>query len=183
MKDSHFPSKPDHILILHSSTDGHTLEICERIQSILQDHGTRVALHPVHAAPADPGGFDKIIIGARIRYGHHHPDVYAFIERHQALLASRPSAFFSVNLVARKPGKRQPDTNPYVRKFLKQIAWKPDLVAVFAGKVDYRKYGFFDRQMIRMIMLLTHGPTHPDIVADFTDWAQVDEFAELVSGT
>jgi len=171
---------PERILILHSSTDGHTLEICQRIAAILEQHGHNVRLEPIASPPADLESFDKFVIGARIRYGRHHQDVYDFIARQQALLEARPSAFFSVNVVARKPDKNTPDTNPYMRKFLSQIAWKPDALAVFGGMIDYSKYRFFDRQMIRVIMYITHGPTHPDSVTDFTDWNLVERFGIII---
>ena len=66
---------------------------------------------------------DKVVIGASIRYGKHQPEVYDFISEHQSLLEDRPNAFFTVNVVARKPEKNTPDTNPYLIKFLKQISW------------------------------------------------------------
>lgn len=165
------------ILILYSSTDGQTLEICQRIAAMLESHGHAVSLAPISSPQEGLESFDKIVIGARIRYGRHHQDVYEFIEKHLPLLQARPSAFFSVNVVARKPNKNTPETNPYMRRFLGQIAWRPDALAVFAGKFDYSKYRFLDRQMIRLIMYITHGPTAPDTVADFTDWKKVDAFA------
>ena len=116
------------------------------------------------------------MLGASIRYGHHQPQVAQFIERHQALLERKANAFFSVNIVARKPQKNRPETNPYLIKFLRQIRWKPQLLEVFAGKLDYPRYGFFDRFMIRLIMRMTDGPTDPKAVIDFTDWAQVEAF-------
>lgn len=100
-----------------------------------------------------------------------------FIERYRTELEGRPNAFFSVNAVARKPHKRDADTNPYVRKFLRQIGWKPQRVAVFGGKIEYPRYGVFDRSLIRLIMWMTGGPTDPRSVTDFTDWAQVERFA------
>jgi hypothetical protein len=71
----------------------------------------------------------------------------------------RPAAFFTVNLVARKPNRNTPDTNPYLKKFLQHPAGSRRLVAVFAGKLNYARYGFLDTQMIRLIMWLTKGPT------------------------
>ncbi len=85
-------------------------------------------------------------------------------------------------MVARKPDKNEPDTNPYLKKFLKQVPWQPTKLAVFAGKIDYKKYRFFDRSMIRLIMYVTDGTTHPETVADFTDWGKVKEFGKVVSG-
>ena len=129
----------------------------------------------------DLGSFDKIILGASIRYGKHHKKVYEFIKRNKQLLDSKPNAFFSVNVVARKPEKNQPETNPYLRNFLKQISWQPKELAVFAGKIDYKKYRFLDRQIIRLIMWMTRGPTDPDTVVEFTNWKQVETFGLLVS--
>jgi menaquinone-dependent protoporphyrinogen oxidase len=86
--------------------------------------------------------------------------------------------FFSVNLVARKPEKSSPTTNTYVVKFFDKISWKPTYVEVFAGKIDYKKYTFFDRIMIQFIMWMTKGPTNKDAEIEYTKWERVDAFAE-----
>jgi menaquinone-dependent protoporphyrinogen oxidase len=165
------------ILIAYSSTDGHTLEICQRLSQVAQRQGHVATVLPLAQVGAlDLEAFDSIVLGASIRYGHHQPQVAQFIERHQALLERKANAFFSVNIVARKPQKNRPETNPYLIKFLRQIRWKPQLLEVFAGKLDYPRYGFFDRFMIRLIMRMTDGPTDPKAVIDFTDWAQVEAF-------
>lgn len=124
--------------------------------------------------------FDKIIIGASIRYGKHQPQVYRFVKTNKAILEQKPGAFFSVNVVARKAEKSQPQTNPYMKKFLRQIEWQPDVLAVFAGKINYPLYSFWDRLIIRFIMWVTHGPTDPETVIDYTDWRKVEEFGKRV---
>lgn len=167
---------PD-ILVIYSTTDGHTLEICQRLKQVIEQQSHRVKLISIDDEKSvDLKLFDKIIIGASIRYGKHNQNVYQFIKEHEQILDSKPNAFFSVSLVARKPGRNQPETNPYLKKFLKQISWQPRELAVFAGKLDYPKYRTRDRLMIRLIMWMTKGPTDPGTVVDFTDWKQVDEF-------
>jgi menaquinone-dependent protoporphyrinogen oxidase len=133
------------------------------------------------AMEMDLESFDKVVIGASIRYGKHHPQVHEFVGKNKRSLESRPSAFFSVNLVARKPEKNDPETNPYMQKFLQQISWQPQTLAVFAGKIDYPRYGFWDRLMIRLIMWMTKGPTDPEAVVDFTDWHKVEEFGRRIA--
>lgn len=168
-------------LILYSTTDGHTRDICQKIQSVAEEQGHQVTLLSIDdATHVDPAQFDKIVIGASIRYGKHKKSVSDYINRHQDILEAKPSAFFSVNAVARKPAKSQPDTNPYLQKFLRQISWQPNALAVFAGEIDYRKYRFLDRWMIRLIMYMTHGPTDPGSATDFTNWNQVNHFANTV---
>jgi menaquinone-dependent protoporphyrinogen oxidase len=121
-----------------------------------------------------------VVVGARIRYGRHTPQVYRFANTHRAALDARPNAFFTVNAVARKPAKATPEANPYVRRFLARSAWRPKLIGVFAGRIDYPRYAFWDRQVIRFIMWLTGGPTDPHATVEFTDWAAVEHFAKVV---
>ena len=170
------------ILLLYSTTDGHTLKICTRLQQVIERQAHQVTLAAVRdARDIDLDRFDQIVIGASIRYGKHSPLVLDFVNRNAQLLDSKSNAFFTVNIVARKPEKNRPDTNPYMQKFLQQIAWRPKQLAVFAGKLDYPKYGFFDRLMIRFIMLMTDGPTDSKLVVEFTDWPQVEAFAQSLA--
>lgn len=170
------------VLIAYSTTDGHTLKICERIGQVIEQHEHEVEVRQLgNDASINIESYDKIVIGASIRYGKHQPSVHRFIEEHRAQLENTRSAFFSVNVVARKPQKNLPTTNPYMQKFLKQISWQPYLTAVFAGKINYPIYKFWDRQVIRFIMWMTKGPTDLDAVVDFTDWGKVDDFARDVA--
>ena len=122
--------------------------------------------------------YDQIILGASIRYGKHKPELYQFINRHKSILDNKKNGFFSVNVVARKSKKNSPETNPYMKKFLEMSAWKPQFLAVFAGKLNYPKYHFIDKQMIRLIMFITKGPTDTNGVFEFTDWEKVKQFAQ-----
>jgi menaquinone-dependent protoporphyrinogen oxidase len=170
------------ILIVYSTTDGHTRNIGLRLKQVIEQQDHRVTL--ISIADRDNiamEAFDKIVIGASIRYGKHGKRVNDLIMRNKHILESKPSAFFSVNLVARKPEKSQPETNPYLRKFLTQISWQPKVLAVFAGKIDYQKYRFWERQIIRLIMLVTKGPINPKTAIDYTNWNQVEAFGKRVS--
>ena len=170
------------IVIIYSTTDGHTREICSRLLQIIEKKKNVVTLVPIEDVnELDLNAFDKIVIGASIRYGKHSAKVYEFINNNMQILDKKPNAFFSVNVVARKPDKNQPETNPYLKKFLLQITWQPKQLAVFAGKIDYQKYRTWDRLMIRMIMWMTKGPTHPETNIEFTNWNQVNDFGELIS--
>lgn len=170
------------VLIAYSTVDGHTLSIGRRIQAVLEGHDHQVTLVPMEEAlRMDCGGFDKIILGASIRYGWHRPSVYDFIAHNRELLRQTPSAFFSVSAVARKEGKNTPATNPYFKKFVRRSQWVPSVAATFGGKIDYARYTFTDRWMIRLIMWLTRGPTDLKSAVEFTDWSAVEGFAMHIS--
>ena len=165
-------------LIIYSSTDGHTKTICERIINFSNDKNSVKILSLNEAAKIDLSEFNKIIIGASIRYGKHSKKLYNFIENNKIILDQKESSFFSVNVVARKSEKNSPETNPYIKKFLKISKWAPKKVGVFAGKVDYPNYGFFDKYIIKLIMFITKGPTDTSQSFEFTDWSKVDDFAK-----
>lgn len=164
-------------LLIYSTTDGHTLKIGSRLREIWENQGHTVTLMDIRdtAGPA-LDDYDRIVIGASIRYGRHAPAVAELLRRLGPRLAEKSSGFFSVSLVARKPNRNRPDSNPYVRKLLRRLAWRPREVAVFAGKLNYPAYGRLDRAVIRLIMYLTGGPTDPATVMEFTDWAAVEAF-------
>jgi menaquinone-dependent protoporphyrinogen oxidase len=169
------------IIMIYSSTDGHTKKICLRLKQLLETRNDQVTLVSINNANAsDLTSFDKIVMGASIRYGKHSKQMYEFIKNNQETLEEKSNAFFSVNVVARKPEKNTPETNPYLQKFLKQITWKPKKLAVFAGKLEYQKYKLRDRLMIRLIMWITKGPTDPKTNIEFTDWNHVDEFGKVI---
>ena len=166
------------VLIIYSSTDGHTIRICSHLSERLKRSGRNVRMCELSETSADDlNRTNMILIGAAIRYGKHKPQVYDFIASNREFLDSRLSGFFSVCLVARKANKNTPQTNPYFKKFLKRSGWQPDLMAVFAGKVNYPIYNWSDRLMIRFIMWITKGPTDPQTVKEFTDWQRVNDFA------
>jgi menaquinone-dependent protoporphyrinogen oxidase len=169
------------ILIIYSTSDGHTKKICDHITSSILKTNNLVTLKSINEVTRlELVEFDKIIIGASIRYGKHSEAITQFISENQDLLDAKPNAFFSVNVVARKLEKSRPETNPYLIKYLKKITWKPKNLAVFAGKIDYSKYTFFDRIMIQLIMWMTKGPTDPKTVIEYTNWQNVDLFSQKI---
>tara|TARA_Y100001935_G_scaffold65789_1_gene55351 strand:+ start:1725 stop:2243 length:519 start_codon:yes stop_codon:yes gene_type:complete len=165
-------------LIIYSSTSGHTKTICERLMSFLKEEEEIKIVSLDDAKSFELFKYDRIVIGASIRYGKHSKKLYKFIESNKETLNKKNSVFFSVNVVARKLEKSTPDTNPYIKKFLKISNWRPQKIGVFAGKVDYPSYGFFDKYVIKFIMFLTSGPTDTTKSFEFTDWSKVDEFAK-----
>lgn len=165
-------------LIIYSSTDGQTIKICKRIMSIIGDCKI-VSID--EAKNENLSKYGKVIVGASIRYGKHKPELYEYISENCDHLIDINASFFSVNVVARKPEKNTPLTNPYVQKFLSISKWHPSLIGVFAGKIDYPRYGVLDKFMIRLIMWITKGPTDTKNVYEFTNWDDVDSFAKKIS--
>ena len=169
-------------LILFSTRDGQTREIASFLASELKELGIDAdTLNLNRTDVVEWHHYDRVVIGASIRYGHFHPAVDRFVKKHLAALQALPGAFFSVNLVARKPEKRTPQTNSYTRKFLLNSPWQPQSCAVFAGALRYPRYSWYDRFMIRLIMKMTGGETDTRKEVVYTDWQQVSRFAREIA--
>ena len=165
----------DKSLITYSTVDGQTKNICEKIAEYASN--SDIDLLPI-SNEIKLDDYKTIIIGASIRYGKYRKEVYSFIKKNKDILDNKENAFFSVNVVARKPEKSTPSTNPYLIKFLEKIEWVPKNLAVFAGKIEYPKYKFIDKFAIKFIMWITKGPTDTSQTYEFTDWDKVKTFAK-----
>ena len=106
-------------LIIYSTTDGHTKRICDYIADKSTKKSSIELISIEDVKNIDLSLYETIVIGASIRYGKHQPELYEFIQRNLEILKTVKASFFSVNVVARKPNKDSPETNPYVKKFLK----------------------------------------------------------------
>ena len=92
----------NNILILYSTTDGHTLTISKRIANYLKTNSNISVIPLINCTKDDLNNNEVIIIGASIRYGKHSPKVKEFIENNLVILENKKNAFFTVNVVARK---------------------------------------------------------------------------------
>ena len=161
-------------LVLYSSVEGQTLKIINHITHSLDD---QVTLLDMNLNPnIDFTQFDKILIGASIRYGNLRKNVIEFINANKNQIDTLPNAFFLVCLTARKAEKSEPDNNAYMLKFDKLSTWQPRLKGVFAGALLYSRYNWWQTLLIQFIMKMTGGSTDKSQDIELTDWARVDVF-------
>lgn len=90
-------------LILFSTRDGQTREIASYLASELKELGIQTDVANVHRIEEPQWeNYDRVVIGASIRYGHYHSAFQEFVKKHATRLNSMPSAF-----LFRKPGGAQ----------------------------------------------------------------------------
>ncbi|NOI83305.1 menaquinone-dependent protoporphyrinogen IX dehydrogenase [Vibrio tubiashii] len=165
-------------LFLYSSREGQTKKILSHIQADLSEYDCELLdLHTIDTV--DFSQYERVLIGASIRYGHLNKKLYQFIERNLSSLQQSKVAFFCVNLTARKEdqGKDTPEGSAYIKTFLKKSPWQPQLIGVFAGALYYPRYNWFDRTMIKFIMSMTGGETDTNKEVEYTNWEKVTLFA------
>ncbi|MDN3697377.1 menaquinone-dependent protoporphyrinogen IX dehydrogenase [Vibrio cortegadensis] len=166
-------------LFLYSSREGQTKKILQYIEGELSDYSCETK-NLSEIETVDFSQYERVLIGASIRYGHLNKDLYRFISKNLTQLESSKVAFFCVNLTARKEdqGKDTPEGSAYIKTFLKKSPWKPKMIGVFAGALYYPRYNFFDRTMIRLIMTMTGGETDTSKEVEYTNWEKVSQFAQ-----
>lgn len=170
--------------LYYATRDGQSRRIAEHIYRRLADSETLSPPQDVavtQPAPEELTAASVIVLVAAVRYGRHLPEADRFLAAYRLLDSPPPLALASVNLTARKPAKTTATGNAYLRKTIARHRLAPALAVAFAGRLDYRRYGWLDRQIIRFIMLLTRGPTDPDTCIEYTSWQAVDEFAARIA--
>lgn len=171
-------------LLYYATRDGQSRRIAERIFNRLAASQTLRPPQDVAVAgpaPEDLSAASAIVLVAAVRYGKHLPEAERFLAAYGSLAAPPPLALASVNLTARKPEKTTATGNAYLRKTIARHRLTPALAVAFAGRLDYRRYNWRDRTIIRFIMLLTGGPTDPATSVEYTSWPAVDEFAARIA--
>ena len=94
------------IVLIYSTVDGHTREICERLREVIERDSHQVTITELtDQSRIDIESYDRVVIGASIRYGKHRPDVAAFIEQNQAALESRKRRILFSECRGAKAGK------------------------------------------------------------------------------
>lgn len=163
------------ILVLYSSTHGHTGKIAARIAETI---GPAAELRSADTAKQlEPWRYDAVVVGASIHAGHHQKAVLEWLRDHAGVLNTLPSAFFSVCLTAADDtDEARADSQAYVSRTLEETGWRPRLTRTFAGALQYREYDLFTRLLIKLMMKHGGHPTDTSRDHDFTDWDDVERF-------
>ena len=123
------------ILIIYSSTDGHTKKICEVIKENLINKGELHLTSIENVSETNVQFYDYIIIGASIRYGKHNRKVFDFIEKNLNIIENKKNAFFSVNVVARKNEKKHTKK----KSIYKKIFISPEAISFITECIEHSK--------------------------------------------
>ena len=170
-------------LLLYASHDGQARRIATRIAACMAEHGKGVLLRDLAMGVPEAEDFAAaplIAVVAAVRYGRHLPAAEGVLAAYSHAGWKAPLIFVSVNLTARKPGRNTVETNQYLRTSLRRHGIVPAFATAVAGRLDYPRYGWLDRQIIRLIMKLTGGPTDLRSCTEFTDWQAVVAIAQRI---
>jgi menaquinone-dependent protoporphyrinogen oxidase len=82
------------VQVVYTSRHGGTAGIADRIAEVLRTEGADIVITNAADRP-DPSGFDAYVIGSGVQIGKWHTEGTEFLERNQAMLATKPVWLFS----------------------------------------------------------------------------------------
>ena len=119
-----------------------------------------------------------------IRYGKILPEAREFLATYQKLETKAKLVFLVVNLTSRTPPKATPEGSVYIRKAIKQYELAPVFARAIPGRLDYKRYTWRDRQLIRTrFMFLTGGPTNLQTSIEYTPSGRRGQYRRESRGT
>lgn len=171
---------PRILLVFHTS-EGHTAKISERIADSLRSAGAEVEVREAESAPP-PSGYDAVVLGDSIHMQRHSRALRSFAQAHAETIAAMPSALFQVSMTSADHDEEHDRlAHRYVADLLHDAEIDPDVVGLFAGALTYTRYGWIKRRIMQKIAASGGQPTDTSRDIEFTDWDEVDHFAEDVA--
>jgi menaquinone-dependent protoporphyrinogen oxidase len=165
------------ILVLFSSTEGQTEKVARHIVANVQAAGHEAAAHNMGGEHRLPPvrTFDAVIAAASVHQGYHQESAVNLATAQATNLNAMHSAFISVSLAAAMPEGRA-EAQSYVDRFVASTGWKPKMTLLLAGAVRLSGYDYFERQVMKYIVL-QRGVAHDlDVDYECTDWGALDGF-------
>jgi menaquinone-dependent protoporphyrinogen oxidase len=159
------------VLLVYGTTEGQTRKIAERAAMRARERGHEVEIYDsASLAPAfDLAGFDAIIVAASVHQEHHQESISDFVMAHLERMASKPTAFISVSLSAALDYARD-EAQMYVDRFVAETHWQPQDTLLLAGAVRGSDYDYFQRQIIKFIVMKRGEIADTTRDYEFTDW-------------
>jgi menaquinone-dependent protoporphyrinogen oxidase len=169
------------ILIIYGTSYGQTARIAKRLGELISRQGHQVTL--VDAKVSGPAvsldHYDGVIVGSSVIVRGHQRAIRRFVETNRSALNRTVSAFYSVTASAGSMFAESRDAaHQLLERFLVQTDWHPRLTASMAGAVNYTQYNPLLRWYMKRASRVNGGSTDTSRDHEYTDWAQVEHFAD-----
>jgi len=168
------------VLVVYGTSEGHTAKVASGLGDRLRSRGLHVDVVDASiASDVAPDWYDGVIVAASVHAGSYQKPVRRWVRAHAAALNRMSTAFVSCCLgVLQHDPKVDADLAAIVDRFTAETGWRPNVVKIFPGALLYTKYGIVTRWLMKRIAAKAHGDTDTSRDYDYTDWKQVEAFAD-----
>jgi menaquinone-dependent protoporphyrinogen oxidase len=141
------------ILITYASRSGSTAGVAEVIGQTLAEKGAQIEVRPVEEVK-DLKPYSAVVAGSAIREGKWLPEAVQFVQTHQAELAQKPFATFTVCMTMTiHNGEYQEGVEKWLEPLHAMV--EPISSGYFAGVLDLKKVPtLYNRVMFRLSILM-----------------------------
>ena len=169
------------LLVLFSTTDGHTRKVAWALADAIESAGCTVDVLDARLSGRTIGAepYTGVIVAASLHSRGYQREVYKWVRRNAIALSRRPTAFVSVclGILEKDPATRH-DLDTIVKLFQWKSGWCPDAVKIVAGALPYTRYGWFKKRMMKRIAAKAGGDTDTSRDFDYTDWHALRVFGQ-----
>ncbi|MEO8538971.1 MAG: flavodoxin domain-containing protein [bacterium] len=171
------------ILVAYGTGEGQTARVAQEIAKRLQLRGHLTNLVDLQVETPDLAEFDGAALGGSVHGGKFQQELRRYTKTNVASLNNMPTWFFGISLSeAGKHAPIDPDNAAHqIEAFFKETGWIPREHISLAGALKYRDYNFFKRGLMEQLAGKAGEDTDTSRNWEYTNWAQVDEFADGIS--
>ena len=169
------------IRVFVASRDGESERIARHLASRLLSRGIGTLQYVLPLAFLSRDlvmNSSMIVVVASVRFGRHLPEAESFLAKYASIRLPPPLALASVNLGARKVGRRSRHDNPYLRRVIRRFQLNPALAYAVAGRLDYARYPWPYRVLMRVLKFMI-GKADADTV-EYTNWEDVEHLSDEI---
>jgi menaquinone-dependent protoporphyrinogen oxidase len=160
------------ILVTYASKYGSTQEVAEVVSAKLRSKRLVVDIQPVRKVRSLTG-YNTIILGTALYYGHLHKDASTFLTKNEVALSQSSVVVFSLGPTSLDDNERK-DCQVQFDKGLANFSWLiPVATQLFGGRFPEKLF-FPDS----MIAALPASPMHDLPANDIRDWKAIDAWVD-----
>jgi menaquinone-dependent protoporphyrinogen oxidase len=168
------------ILVLFSTTEGHTRKLAQFVAARLRGCGHKVELHDATDLDLpDAARFDAALFLASVHLGRYQRSLVELVRKYHDTLNLMPSAFISVSLSA--AGDNLSDLagiRECIDRLQRETLWHPGAVHHAGGAMRFSAYGFFTKLAIGYIARRRGKSVKTSEDYDLTDYAALETFID-----
>ncbi|WP_171126445.1 MULTISPECIES: flavodoxin domain-containing protein [unclassified Ruegeria] len=166
------------VLIAFATVEGQTAKIARFISSVAKNAGFNAKLINTDEMSSHVSLDDvvKVVLLAPVHERRYPESFEAFVASNRDALMKRKSLVLSIGLKAAFVSGRE-EARDYLNEMLMRTGFEPDATALVAGAVKPENYGYFEREILKHVVLLGRKIDPQDGVREFTDW---DELTSIV---
>ena len=174
-------------LVLYATRQGQTEKVAKRIAMHLEAASVDVTLADAAAGALgaiELKAFDLLVFGASMHAGGLERELVDFVNAHEAEIAASPRSFFLVLLSAatKDPALRAKWLADARQKMAQQLHVEFADTEMIAGALAYSKYGLPLKWLMQRIARQAGEATDTSRDYEYTDWRQVERYAERLAG-